>query len=101
MKLKIKELREQLNKSQQEIANDLGLKIRTYQEIERGNNQANYETLIKLSNYFNRSIDYILDNINEQNIYTTEEKIILQNIKKLSTNDKNSIVALIKSLIKE
>ncbi|MBE7087208.1 MAG: helix-turn-helix transcriptional regulator [Clostridiales bacterium] len=74
MKLKIKELREQLNKSQQEIANDLGLKIRTYQEIERGNNQANYETLIKLSNYFNRSIDYILDNINEKTYIPPKKK---------------------------
>ncbi len=101
MKLKIKELREEKFKSQQEVADAIGLKIRTYQEIERGNNQASYENLIKLSRYFNRSIDYILDNIDEQNIYTTEEKLILQDFKKLPQADKTTIQTLIKSLIKE
>lgn len=56
--LKLKELRK--NKTQNEIAKALGITQRTYSNYEAGNRQPDQDTLIKIADYFNVSVDYLL-----------------------------------------
>lgn len=56
--LRMKELRGK--RSQEFIASKIGLKQQTYRNYESGDRQADYDTLIKLSDYFGVSIDYLL-----------------------------------------
>ena len=60
MNFRLKELRKERNISQLKLALDLNMNqnvISRYENLER---EADYETLIKLANYFNVSIDYLL-----------------------------------------
>ena len=59
-KIKIKELREEKHVSQTKLAIDLGLNQNSVSRYENGDRQADYETLIKLADYFNVSLDYLL-----------------------------------------
>ena len=57
---RLKELRLTAGKSQAEIAAKLGITQQAYANYERGARQADYDTLKKLSNIFNTSIDFLL-----------------------------------------
>lgn len=58
--MRLKELREKRNISQVKLAIDLGLNQNTVSRYENGIREADYETLIKLADYFNVSVDYLL-----------------------------------------
>lgn len=65
MKFRLKELRKKKKISQLKLAMDLGMNqnsISRYENLER---QADYETLIKIADYFNVSIDYLLGRTDE------------------------------------
>ena len=49
---RIKDMREDHNKSQKEIANILGLQQNSYSQIENGKNNLQVDHLIKLANYY-------------------------------------------------
>lgn len=57
---KLKDLRKKTKKSQEEVANDLGLTRSNYSHFENGRNQPDNETLVKLANYYNVTTDYLL-----------------------------------------
>ena len=59
--MKLKQLREDNNLSQSEIANYLNIKQNTYSQYETGKRQLPIDTLIKIAKYYNVSTDYILD----------------------------------------
>ena len=67
-KIKIKELREEKHISQTKLAIDLGLNQNSVSRYENGERQADYETLIKLADYFNVSVDYLLGRTNNRKI---------------------------------
>jgi transcriptional regulator with XRE-family HTH domain len=56
----LKLLRKRAEKSQEDVANDLGLNRSTYSGYENGVAQPNIENLIALSNYYKLSIDSLL-----------------------------------------
>ncbi len=56
--LKLRELRGK--KTQSEIAKNLGITQRTYSNYESGNRQPDQITLIKIADYFDVTIDYLL-----------------------------------------
>lgn len=58
--LRIKELREDNDKKQIEIAKLLGIQQNSYSQIESGKNTIQIEHLIKLASFYNTSTDYIL-----------------------------------------
>lgn len=58
--LRIRELREDNDKKQIEIAEILGIQQNSYSQIESGKNTIQIEYLIKLANFYNTSTDYIL-----------------------------------------
>lgn len=58
--IRLKELREQNNKTQKEIAEILNIQQNTYSQYENGQRQISLDFLIKLANFYQVSIDYIL-----------------------------------------
>lgn len=60
MKNNIKELREQHKMTQQECANIFGVKLRAWQTYEQGVSEPKFEMLLKIADYFNVSLDYLL-----------------------------------------
>lgn len=70
-RLKLKELRENKGVSQYKFADDLALSQSTIGNWEAGKREPNFDTLVKIAQYFNVSIDYLLDV--ENSVYTVED----------------------------
>ncbi len=58
--MRLKELRKKRGISQVKLAIDLSMSQNTISRYETGSHEADYETLIKIANYFDVSIDYLL-----------------------------------------
>ena len=58
--MKLKEIREQKNISQKQVAEYLNVKQNTYSQYETGKRQLPVDVLIKLAKFFNETTDYIL-----------------------------------------
>lgn len=59
--MRLRELRKQRGISQLKLAMDLGMNQNTISRYENGEREADYQTLILLADYFNVSIDYLLE----------------------------------------
>lgn len=59
--MRLKYLREQRNITQIKLAMDLNMNQNSISRYETGAHEADYSTLIKLADYFNVSIDYLLE----------------------------------------
>lgn len=59
--MRLKELRKSRNISQLKLALDLGLNQNSISRYENQEREADYATLIKFADYFNVSIDYLLE----------------------------------------
>lgn len=60
MVFRLKELRKKCKISQLKLALDLNMNQNSISRYENMEREADYETLIKLADYFNVSIDYLL-----------------------------------------
>lgn len=59
--MRLKELRKKRGISQLRLAMDLGMNQNSISRYESGEREADYQTLIRLADYFNVSIDYLLE----------------------------------------
>jgi len=59
LKDSLKKYRKKMNKTQREVANDLGISEVSYQNYELGRREPKVETLNKLADYFGVTIDYL------------------------------------------
>lgn len=59
--MRLKQLREKKGISQLKLAMDLSMNQNSISRYETGVREADYATLIKLADYFNVSIDYLLE----------------------------------------
>ena len=59
--MRLKFLREQKNISQVKLAIDLNMNQNSISRYETGQREADYATLIKIADYFNVSIDFLLE----------------------------------------
>ena len=57
---RLRELKESRKLLQKDIANDVCISLRAYQYYERGQRQPDAEVLLKLAEYFDVSIDYLV-----------------------------------------
>ncbi len=62
--MRLKELRLKKGISQLKLAMDLSMNQNSISRYETGIRQADYATLIKFADYFNVSIDYLLERTN-------------------------------------
>ena len=61
---RLKEIRTKRKISQVRLAMDLNMAQNTISRYERGQREADYETLIMFADYFNVSVDYLLGRTN-------------------------------------
>ena len=66
--MRLKELRRSRGISQLKLAMDLNMNQNTISRYETGEREADYSTLICIADYFNVSIDYLLERTNNPNI---------------------------------
>ena len=59
--MRLGELRKNRKISQLKLATDLGLNQNSISRYEKGQREADYKTLIAFADYFNVSIDYLLE----------------------------------------
>ena len=59
--MRLKELRKKRRISQLKLAMDLNMNQNSVSRYETGEREADYATLIRLADYFNVSIDYLLE----------------------------------------
>jgi len=62
IKLKLYDLRKEKKASQNDLAKVLGVTRQAYSRYELGDHELGYESLIKLAQFFDVSIDYLLGN---------------------------------------
>ena len=79
--MRLKELRKLKNTTQTEIAELIGVKQQTYNGYENNKFQPDIETLIKLADYFDVSIDYLVERrhnnkVDLSNLSETQKNII-------------------------
>ena len=67
--MRIKDLREDSDLTQSEVAKYLNIKQNTYSQYENGQRQVPLDVLISLSKYYNTSIDYIVGLTNVKTPY--------------------------------
>jgi transcriptional regulator with XRE-family HTH domain len=56
----VKELRKSANLTQKQLAETIGIKERMYQHYEAGTHMPEFPIIIKLADYFNVSLDYLV-----------------------------------------
>jgi transcriptional regulator with XRE-family HTH domain len=66
---KIKDLREDRDLKQQEVAEYLNIKQNTYSRYEREERSVPIEVLVKLALYYGTSVDYLIGLTNEKKPY--------------------------------
>ena len=97
---RMKELRTKIGLSQQAVADYLGITQQAYANYERLAREADYETLKKLSDIFNCSIDYLLGksdvptSLDEQ--LANEEFALYGEVHDLTDEEKQRVLDFIK-----
>lgn len=95
----LKSLRATKGVSQQKVAEYLSITKQGYSLYETGNREPDYEVLLKLSKYFDVTVDELL-NDNLENI--DENLVILnRNAKKLSPENRKKLLDMAKVMFKE
>ncbi|MEG2116893.1 MAG: helix-turn-helix transcriptional regulator [Clostridia bacterium] len=86
---RIKELRIEAGLHQQQLADEIGYKQRNISDWERERTEPNIDAIFKMANFFECSIDYLLNRSNE-----LDQVIITKNISK----DEEEILAIYRKL---
>lgn len=109
---RLKILRLECEKTQEEIAKDLGISRIRYNQYETGKRTPDNEMLVQISEYFNVSIDYLLGKSNLRNPYReaqeqkTDEDIDLwlsktDGYKELPEDDRLKIIEYAKFMLEK
>lgn len=57
---RLKKLRNEAKKTQDQVVADMGINIKTYQALEQGQRGGSVDTLLLLAEYFGVSLDYLI-----------------------------------------
>ena len=99
--IRIKDLREDCDKTQQELADYLGTSSQHYGKYELGNAEIPFERAIMLAKYYNVSLDYIAGLTNNkrglsQGSLSEKQQELIEFIGKLSDEEKAKLEKLLK-----
>ena len=67
--MRLKEIRKKRGITQLKLAMDLNISQNTISRYENGEREADYATLIRLADYFNVSLDYLLERTDDPTFY--------------------------------
>lgn len=97
---KLKDLRKQHNLTQAELAKKLNVGTSTIGMYESSIRRPSYEVLKKIANYFNVTVDYLIDDNNIESLEDIDDLIAFtKNIKKLSPKQKEQIQGFINYIL--
>ena len=101
---RIRDLREDSDKKQAEVAEYLGTTKQYYSLYEKGANEISFERAIALAKFYNVSLDYIAGLTNDKRGFThsslsREQRELLSIADKLSAADKKEVIALLRAII--
>lgn len=88
----IKGLRKQREKTQECVANEMGINIKTYRAIEKGIRGGSVDTLCLIAEYFGCTLDYLIYGICGDN----EINVILN---PLDVSKRNKVLEIVKDIV--
>lgn len=102
---RLRNLRENKGMKQEELGDMLGLSASTIGMYEQGRRQADNETLIKIADFFDVSIDYLLGKTEvkkyEQPYENKLEEVLFSKAKELSEEEKKTVLSVINAIKKD
>jgi len=104
--LKLKEIREEKNLQQKELAIKLNRTPACISSWETGKTEPSIEDLIKLADLLETSLDYLLGRTNENNIveeirdYSPLYKKMISIFDKLSYENRNQVIGFMQALLR-
>ena len=101
---RIRELREDNEKTQKEVADYLGTAYQYYAVYEKGTSEISFERAIMLAKYYNVSLDYIAGLTNKKSgletpNLTKEQRELIKMLDGLSPKSRKKFTMLLKQLI--
>lgn len=96
--MKLKELRKRKNLSQNDVAKFLGIKQATYSGYESEKFEPKIETLCKLADFYNVSLDYLIGRVKENSNLENE---LFNLIGRISEVGKGKIIGYSKKILEE
>lgn len=97
---RIKDLREDADKTQLEIAEYLGTTAQYYGKYEKGEREIPFSRAIQLADYYNISLDYIAGRKNFTGNLNSDEEKLIESWRFLSERSKGKVEYLISELIR-
>ena len=98
---KLKELRKEKGISLKELGSIVGVAECTMSLYENGKRQPDYETLLKLAEYYGVSVDYILRGDDESERLPEELVILNRSARKMSPEKRKQLLEMAKLMFKE
>lgn len=103
---RIKDLREDNDKLQKEIAIDLETNVTQYQRYENGKREPPFNFIISLANYYKVSLDYIAGRTNDKKGFNKSdlpesEVDLLKKFRSLSEQQRGIIIGRIEAMTEE
>ncbi len=103
----LKKLREQHNLSQQKLADILLVSQQSIYKYENGITSPDIETLIRMADYFNTSIDYLVEHTDishkiehvEENMLNNDETSLIKKYRTISPSQKKLIHAIMEEYL--
>lgn len=89
---RIRELRKKKRKTQEQVAADVGIKVKTYQAIEQGKRGASIDTLFLLSEYFGVSMDFLVKGVDRVSALDIQ-------LSAMSRDNQEKVVRIMKNII--
>lgn len=101
--MRLKELRKEKEITQLEIAQFLNVAPSTYRGYESETSEPTIETLKKLANYYNVTVDYLIENNVNNNIgYLDDDtKEIVKCVKLLNKDQKNKVMGYVVGMLED
>ena len=98
---RLKELRKENKQNQEDIAKYLNVTQVSYGRYELGTSEPTIETLIKLANFYNVTIDYLVgrDFNNDIGYLSDNERQLLDDFRKLSPLNQIKVLSEIKGFL--
>ena len=97
---KIQEYREKAGKSQEELADFVGISVTSVSNIERGANYPSFENFIKILNFIDASPNVILHGVVES-AQVTKASELWARMKKISPEKRNLILKVVEVLLEK
>lgn len=86
------------NISQKDLAESIGIRQATISDWKKNGNLPSGETAIKIADYFNVSLDYLLTGEEKNNEYSPDEIELISNYRSLQDHDKSMLQVMVSAM---